>query len=135
MSERLATPQPCRLASHFPLFSFPALAFSPSHFLSFPFFAAVERLTIAVRFIFCSIARSRIDVLWFYPRYCIPSSELTRGPFVHRTISNLIRCVVPNVVQLYLVAPLASLKDYSKGIAMSSIKSDLSGSNVPQTRG
>jgi len=78
MSRRLATPQPCRLASRFPLLLCPAFVFSLSrspftHTLSLslsassPFiyspFAAVERLTIAVRFIFRSIARSRIDVL------------------------------------------------------------------------
>jgi len=40
------------------------------HFLSLS--AVVERLTIAARFTFRSIARSRIDMLWFYPLSRLP---------------------------------------------------------------
>jgi len=50
------------------------LSFSLS-FLSFPSSTAVERLTIAARFNVCSIARSRVDVLWFYPLSHLPYSN------------------------------------------------------------
>jgi len=56
---------------------FPTLTHTHTHslslsFLSFPPSAAVERLTIAACFNVCSIARSRIDMPWFYPLSCLP---------------------------------------------------------------